>query len=132
MKQFTLHKSERLNSKTVIDRLFAEGTAFVVYPLKFVWVNNPTGDIPAQAAFSVSKKGFKKAVIRNRIKRRMRESYRLIKPLFYEKLKCFLGVNPAFMVIYIGKETEPSSRIKAAMEKGLDKLIVVLNNLSSI
>ena len=77
--RFLFPKSERLNSKIKIDRLFTEGKAFLVYPLRtvyFVSSENPSG---VEVLISVPKKKFKRAVHRNRIKRLIREAYRLNK-----------------------------------------------------
>jgi ribonuclease P protein component len=77
--RFLFPKSERLNSKIKIDRLFTDGKAFLVYPLRtvyFISSENPSG---VEVLISVPKKKFKKAVHRNRIKRLIREAYRLNK-----------------------------------------------------
>ncbi len=77
----TFKKQERLNSKRLIEKLFKEGNAFLVYPFRVVYmINNDENfdhiKVPVQVLVSVSKKKFKSAVKRNRIKRLMRESYR--------------------------------------------------------
>lgn len=78
--KYTLPKEERISRKLVIDKLFAEGKSFVVYPLRLVYLTNVVGqDTPAAMMVSVSKKRFKRAVKRNFIKRRLREAYRLNK-----------------------------------------------------
>lgn len=79
-------RTERLKSRKVIGALFKGGQSYVAYPLRVVWV--PLGDEtatehPAQVAISVSKRAFKTAVARNRIKRQIREAYRLHKHEFY-------------------------------------------------
>lgn len=77
--RFLFPKSERLNSNIKIDRLFTDGKAFLVYPLRtvyFISSENPSG---VEVLISVPKKKFKKAVHRNRIKRLIREAYRLNK-----------------------------------------------------
>jgi ribonuclease P protein component len=77
--RFLFPKSQRLNSKIKIDRLFTDGKAFLVYPLRtvyFISSENPSG---VEVLISVPKKKFKKAVHRNRIKRLIRETYRLNK-----------------------------------------------------
>ncbi|MFW6246341.1 MAG: ribonuclease P protein component, partial [Tangfeifania sp.] len=85
--RFTFQKKEKLCSKKQFDKLFADGSSFLVYPLKVVFIETElSGRYPAQAAFTVSKKLFKSAVKRNLLKRRMREAYRLNKPDFYFSL----------------------------------------------
>lgn len=115
----TLKKEERLCSKKIIDRLFAEGTSFLCFPLKIVYLQSelPT-KYSVQAAFTVSKKNFKKAVKRNLLKRRMRESYRTNKHTLYKESNKQLAV----FFIYIGKEIIDYQRIEAAMKKALTKL----------
>jgi ribonuclease P protein component len=84
--RYTLGKSERLKSRKAIDQLFATGKSFSAFPLKLFWhKSNNTESL--QAAFSVSKRHFKKAVHRNRIKRLMREAWRLQKNGLCQKLQ---------------------------------------------
>lgn len=118
-KRFTLKKGERLCSTKLIERLFKEGESFLQYPLKFVFL--PTelpSKFPAQVGFSVSKRNFKRAVKRNRIKRLLRESYRLNKNLLYEELNQPVSI----FIIYIGKALPRYSEIERAMKKGLLRL----------
>jgi ribonuclease P protein component len=116
---FTFKKEERLCSKKQFDRLFAEGTSFLVYPLKIVFVETENdGKYPVKAAFSVSKRLFKRAVKRNLLKRRMREAYRLNKPNFYHRCG---DKKLAVIFIYIGREILSYQKIEQSMKKALDK-----------
>ena len=83
----TFEKSERLCSRKAIEALFETGYIFHNSLFKVVWKKDE-GSLPepAQVAFSVSKRGFKLAVTRNLIKRRLREAYRKNKSPFYEHL----------------------------------------------
>ena len=88
MKLFSFSKRDKLKSKKVIDRLFLEGKSIVVYPLRLVYVSETFSDeTHIKVAVSVSKKRHKKAVDRNRIKRLMREAYRLEKAHYFNKNK---------------------------------------------
>lgn len=79
MKQ-TFTKAERLNSKKQINKLFDEGDSFFVYPFKVIFLFEEATDISLpQILITVSKKNFKRAVDRNRIKRLIREAYRINK-----------------------------------------------------
>lgn len=70
--------SERLKSKKQIEDLFEQGKTVVDFPLKIWYLPVPEA-IQTQVAFAVPKRSFKRAVDRNRIKRQMREAYRLAK-----------------------------------------------------
>ena len=116
----SLKKAERLCSKKVIDKLFSEGESFLAFPIKVVFKTTELPQpVPVQAGFSVSKKIFKRAVKRNRIKRLMREAYRLNKqmlPMLAEKQQM------AVFFIFIGKELPKYAKVEKAMKKALYKM----------
>ncbi|MDD2525180.1 MAG: ribonuclease P protein component [Bacteroidales bacterium] len=81
-------KEERLCGKTSIDTLFQKGKGFIVYPFRVVWLTVPKkGDFPCELLISVPKRKFKRANKRNRIKRYIREAYRLNKGILYQTLE---------------------------------------------
>ncbi len=83
----TFKKEERLCKKKSIKILFEEGKKFHVYPFKIIWMDvESDSKYPARILIGVSKRFFKKAVDRNKIKRQIREVYRKNKSLFYEYL----------------------------------------------
>ena len=105
--RYKLGKQARLKSRKVIDHLFNDGKSFTVFPFRVIYQFTKLPVIPdpfqLQAGFSVSKRHFKKAVDRNRIKRLMREAYRLQK----NELELMIKSNPVqlvFFMIYTGKE----------------------------
>ena len=79
--RYTLGAGERLKRRQHIEALFREGKALSVFPLRLIWKFVPLGDeaFPLLAGFSAPKKKFKKAVDRNRVKRLLREAWRLNK-----------------------------------------------------
>jgi len=122
MSEFSLSKNDRLCSQKAISELFARGESFFIFPLKVVFLKMPFGgDCPVKAAFSVSKRNFKRAVRRNYLKRLMRETYRLNKV----GLAGVLSKNNAqmaVMFIYAAKELKDYTTVEKAMLKCLKKL----------
>lgn len=89
-KKYTLKKSERLNSKKLIERLFAGGNkSFPAFPLRVVYMPLTSEENLADASIliSVPKKRFKHAVKRNHVKRQVREAYRHNKYILLNALK---------------------------------------------
>ena len=87
MHRHTFRKAERLCSKKHIETLFAGGSRTIsAYPLRVVFMPVEEAKEPVQVLISVSKRHFKHAVDRNRIKRLIREAYRLNKQLLIEAL----------------------------------------------
>lgn len=118
--KFTLGKEERLKSKKIIDRLYAEGSTVKVFPLRMVYLQTAhTSEFPAQVGVSVAKRNFKHAVDRNRIKRLLRESYRKQKYIVYNNVE-----KPyVFMISYLAKEELTYASIETKMKKLLLKFI---------
>ena len=123
MEGFTLHKEERLSSQKTIEDLFTSGESFLAYPLKVVFLKiEPSQSFAVQAAFTASKRNFKRAVKRNILKRRMREAYRLNKPDLYRQLAA-KGLHIAIMFVYIGKDIAEYTAIEKAMNSAFKKLL---------
>ena len=121
--KFTYPKKEKLKSKKLIDQLFAEGQSVSAFPLRLVYLQtNFDDEVIAKTGVSVSKRNFKTAVDRNRIKRLLREAYRLNKVDFFNNIT----TQYAFMILYIGKDkptfTQVETKMKQVFEKFLDKV----------
>ena len=78
VKRFGLGKSERLKSRKQIEELFLSGNNFSQFPIRVSYQFEASEKPTFQIGVSASKKYFKKAVDRNRIKRLLRETYRII------------------------------------------------------
>ena len=86
---YTLCKAERLNSKILIGKMFEGGVSksFSIFPIRVVYMPVEQGEAPASILISVSKRRFKRAVKRNRVKRQIREAYRKNKYLLVDELQ---------------------------------------------
>ena len=122
--KYTLGKEERLKRKKLIEKLYQKGSSVKAFPLRMIFLQTDhTSKFPAQVGVSVPKRNFKLAVDRNRIKRLMRESYRLKKEIVYNNID-----EPyIYMISYIGKEEFSYEDVSLKMEKLLNKFINELN-----
>lgn len=76
----TFGKAHRLSKETLIQELFEKGSSFYFYPFKVLHLPHPDKSSTVnEVLFTVPKRQFKRAVDRNKIKRRIREAYRLNK-----------------------------------------------------
>ena len=125
--KFTLGKQERLKSKKLIEKLYKEGSSKKAFPFRMMYLQTEhTSDFPAQVGVSVAKRNFKKAPDRNRLKRLMRETYRLQKHIVYDNLE-----KPyVFMISYIGKEEKPYEELFSKMNKLLNLFVEEVKNKS--
>jgi ribonuclease P protein component len=128
----TFNKSERLCSRKIIETLFENGNIFYNSLFKVVW-NIAPEIIPSQAqvAFSVSKRGFRLAVTRNLIKRRMREVYRKNKRNLYEHL-CSQNIHIAFVVIVRGNKVPDYASIEKSIKEVINKLIILTGQKTEV
>lgn len=123
---YTFRKKERLSSKKAIAALFDSGQAFSLYPFRVFWkiADAGTGS-PARLAVSVSKRCFKKAVDRNRIKRLTREAWRHNKHILYKHLE-ENNINLVLMLVYTQEDMPGYDLIEQKVKKVVSKLLLIL------
>lgn len=118
----TFTKEERLKSRILIGDLFTKGHVIYHYPFKVLYLSDSNLDFkyPAKMGVSVSKRNFKRAVDRNRLKRKIREAYRLNKNDLYSildehKKKIY------FFIIYTTTKDIEYREIEKEMKKLIQK-----------
>ncbi|MGC3977311.1 MAG: ribonuclease P protein component [Paludibacteraceae bacterium] len=118
---YTFPKKEHLCGDKNIENLYKSGKSFLVYPLRIVYVSVEKEEVDVRVMISVSKKKFKRAVKRNRIKRLIREAYRLNKV----ELIHFTNTNQVKIHIsfqYIASEIESFQKINEKMQLAIKKI----------
>ncbi len=118
--QFTFNKNEKLKSKKLIEQLFVNGKSVSDYPLQLIFLKiDHDGEYPIKAGVSVSKRKFKSAVKRNKIKRLLREAYRMNKHLIYENCTD----KYIFMFLYVDENEQNYVFIEEKMINLLQKFL---------
>ena len=122
-RRHTFPKEEHLCRKKLIEELFSkQGSSFGVYPLRIVWIKSEAlTSAPPQVLISVSKRTFKRAVDRNRLKRLLREAYRLNKYRLTEQPD---GHPIALLgIIFTGKEKSPLALVEKKLISAFHRLL---------
>lgn len=120
-KPFGFPKSERLKSRKQIDALFSGGKSVSVFPVRAVYKFFSAEGPEVKVGVSASKRSFKRAVDRNRIKRLLREAWRLQKEELMLKTK-EAGAGATIFFLYNGKELPDFQTLKTAVGGCLHRL----------
>lgn len=117
--------------------MFKEGKSFSLFPFRVLYLETPAlnlvqpiaqqteagASVYLQTAFSVSKKYFKKATERNRVKRLMREAWRLQKNALEHQLNKDLNV----FIIYVGNELPEYNLVVEKTAAVIKRLLKICN-----
>lgn len=118
--RFTFKKNERITGEKRIEALFTNGQSFIAYPLRIVFTTHTSKTKPPISVLvSVPKKKIKLSVNRNKIKRLIREAYRLNKNKF-NPLPDDITIDIAF--IYLKTETADFASIEKGMCKAISEI----------
>ena len=119
MKNFP--KKEKLNSKIKIDNLFRSKNTFTYNKIKVNWIINSSEENQSETLISVPKKIIPLSTKRNKIKRLIRESYRLNKNILQLDNQ---GINISFMFLSseIPEYNSLEGKIKVILHRLNDKL----------
>lgn len=122
IQKLTFSKKEHLCGDIRISKLYAEGKAFIAYPIRVVYKSTTenTG-VSVKVLVSVPKKKFKHAVDRNRLKRLMREAYRLNKVDFTQLVEQ-KNINMQIAFNYVADKMVDFETINSKMQLALQKI----------
>ncbi|SNY94967.1 ribonuclease P protein component [Flagellimonas pacifica] len=113
-KGLSFPKKEKLKSKIVFEQLFVEGKNINAFPIKLIYTKVDFEDSTTLKVGVVApKRKFKSAVKRNRIKRLMREAYRLNKEVVFNKVEG----NYAFLFLYLGNKMPNFNEVDESLNK---------------
>lgn len=138
---YTFPKSERLHHKTLVDGLFREGKSLFEYPLRLVYrpldgkqlaeafrIGVPEGIAPLQMMVTVPKKKRRRAVERVRMRRRIRECWRLQRRGLREAIEAHPDLRTLSVAIIYAAETDvDSAKIHAKIGRLLEKLETLIS-----
>ena len=124
VRPFKLSKWERICGRTLLEKLFTGGKSksFSVFPLRVVYLltDQPDGDLqheaPVKMMVSVSKRHFKRAVKRNRVKRQVREAYRLNKEIVVSSMKDSPNRRLLLGFIWMSDELHDTDTVARSMQ----------------
>ena len=126
---FTFSKEERLSHKKAIDALFNQGSSFNLSPFKVIYLRQtPAMAVPVQVLVGVPKKKFKRAVDRNRLRRMIREAYRLNKHRLTDHTEA-LPYTLQVGFIYIADRLDiPFAELEKQMVSCLDRMVKIIGD----
>ena len=131
---FTYQKKDKLKSRKQTQHLFSTGQAINVFPIRLIYTIEPietsleqiSSTSLLQAGVGAPSRTFRKAVQRNRVKRLLREAYRLEKPNFMSQASLeHKRVNLFFL--YTDALVLTQAVIQEKVKEALALLIIKLN-----
>jgi len=128
--KYTYSKKEKLCSRRVITSLFENGKTFFSEPFRVLWLKSEEViPFPALTGISVGKKSFPRAVDRNRVKRLIREAWRVNKHHLYGQLEQ-INMQLVIMIIYSGDKIPGYNELKEQMQETVRKFSLHLKTVT--
>ena len=141
---FTYQKLDKLKSRKQTQHLFAKGQSMNAFPIKLIYtielaealselLPSPPFNMEAiklhgqlQAGVGAPSRTFRKAVMRNRVKRLLREGYRLEKPTFLSSAS-LQGKRVNLFFLYTDATVLSQKEIQEKIKQLLNRLSEKLN-----
>jgi ribonuclease P protein component len=122
-RSFTFGKNERLSHRKDIDSLFDQGNSFTLAPFRILYrfQENPE-ETTAKVLITIPKRKFKHAVDRNRLRRLIREAYRLNKHLLADKAELASRSMHVGFIYTADQVIMPFAEIEKSMIRCLERL----------
>lgn len=114
--RYSFPKKEHLTKKEHFDKLHSTGRGIKSFPfsLRYIEADLEEG-LQRKVAILAPKRGLNKAVDRNKMKRQMRELYRLNKPAIFDS-----GVQEIWSLRYLGNRLNDYAFLEAGFLKLLE------------
>lgn len=130
-KIFTYQKGDKLKSRKQTQFLFSNGTAISIHPIRLLYtyetnLNQSFPEVQIQAGVGAPSRHFRKAVHRNKVKRLLREGYRLEKPDFIKSLH-LTNARLNLFFLYVDVTVQSQQQIQATIKLLLHKLVERIN-----
>ncbi len=122
--RYPFPKTSRLYLRKEISELITSGKTIHVSPLKIFYRFIPAATFPMKMAVAVPKRNFKHAVTRNRIKRQLREAYRLNSQ---EAVKYFQAKGITLHLLFVYNSKTPPDYVDLS-----SKIILILQRLQEM
>lgn len=125
-KKFTYQKKDKLKSRKQTQFLFSSGTAITMHPIRLIYtIEKEEPEIflngVLQAGVGAPNRHFRKAVQRNKVKRLLREGYRLEKPDFMNAIN-LTNTRLNLFFLYVDANVQSQQQIQTTMKLLLLKL----------
>ena len=125
-KNFTYQKKDKLKSRKQMQFLFSKGTAITIHPIRLLYtIEKEEAGIFSngllQAGVGAPSRQFRKAVQRNKVKRLLREGYRLEKPNFTNSIN-LTNTRLNLFFLYVDANVQTQQEIQATIKLLLQKL----------
>ncbi|QNL21421.1 ribonuclease P protein component [Hyphobacterium sp. CCMP332] len=123
---YSFPKHLRLKGKKEISELFSDGSFFYLGPFKVYYLIREREAALTRILISVPKSKFSKANKRNRIKRLIREAFRLNKEILFGANHDLNLMIDKFALVYLDRDLKSLEEIETKLKSVLERLNSIL------